>query len=370
MATPRAPRAAPTWTFAARFRRGAFGWKSDRAIERLDEAAAEIRAMVRQDPVLAADGAVRLIEKLSPAFENVDDSSGRLQAVIRDVFEQFVPLIGTVEVAPKTREAWLERLWQAMVDDEMPWIERLGDHWGTLCGSPEVASAWADELLPGLRAAWAPSAKGHGWYSGTIPCLSSLYAAGRHAELLALLESAKNVVPTSISTAEAIVAESEDVRTRAQHEAQRLVSDAHTRSDETIAGAEAKAAELVARAERQGEELVADERVVHLAEQRAREIVAEARAEAARLADQANSYCDDRLAAFEADLATLAKQVAGGREAVAQRRATAAEDLEKAHAAAAEARRRGTEEDPARQGARPGADDSHPDTHPEDPEHR
>ena len=74
MATPRAPRAAPTWTFAARFRRGAFGWKSDRAIERLDEAGAEIRARVRKD----ADGAVRLIEKLSPASENVDDSSGRL----------------------------------------------------------------------------------------------------------------------------------------------------------------------------------------------------------------------------------------------------------------------------------------------------
>ena len=189
MTTPRAPRPTPTWTFAARFRRGAFGWKSDLAIQRLDEAAAEIRAIARKDPALAADGAVRLFEKLSPAFENVDDSSGRLQAVIRDVIEQFVPLVGSVEVAPKTRQAWLDRLWQAMTDDQMPWIERLGDHWGTLCGSPEVASAWADELLPGLRSAWAPGAEGHGWYAGTVPCLSSLYAAGRHAELLVLLES-------------------------------------------------------------------------------------------------------------------------------------------------------------------------------------
>lgn len=189
MPTPRPPRASPTWTFAARFRRGAFGWKSDLAIKRLDEAAAEIRAMVRKDPVLAAGGAVRLFEKLSPAFENVDDSSGRLQSVIHGVFEEFVPVIGTVEVAAKTRHVWLERLWQAMSDDEIPWIERLGDHWGTLCGSPEVASTWADELLPGLRDAWAPGAKGHGWYSGTMPCLSSLYAAGRHAELLVLLES-------------------------------------------------------------------------------------------------------------------------------------------------------------------------------------
>ena len=148
MTTPRAPRPTPTWTFAARFRRGAFGWKSDLAIQRLDEAAAVIWVMARKDPALAADGAVRLFEKLSPAFENVDDSSGRLQAVIRDVIEQFVPLVGSVEVAPKTRQAWLDRLWQAMTDDQMPWIERLGDHWGTLCGSPEAASAWADELLP------------------------------------------------------------------------------------------------------------------------------------------------------------------------------------------------------------------------------
>ena len=47
MTTPRTPRPTPTWTFAARFRRGAFGWKSDLAIQRLDEAAAEIRAMAR-----------------------------------------------------------------------------------------------------------------------------------------------------------------------------------------------------------------------------------------------------------------------------------------------------------------------------------
>jgi hypothetical protein len=46
--------------------------------------------MVRKDPVLAADGAVRPIEKLSPAFENVDHYSGRLQAAIRNLFGQFL----------------------------------------------------------------------------------------------------------------------------------------------------------------------------------------------------------------------------------------------------------------------------------------
>lgn len=47
MATPRAPRTAPSWTFAARFRRVAFGWKSALDIQRPDEATAQIRAIGR-----------------------------------------------------------------------------------------------------------------------------------------------------------------------------------------------------------------------------------------------------------------------------------------------------------------------------------
>lgn len=179
----------PTWTFAKRFRRGAFGWKSDVALRRLGEAEAEILAVQRHDPALAAEGAVRLLEKISPAFENVDDSSGRLQAELRGVFEDFARLIGSAEVPRRTRDRWLERLWQAILDDEMPWIEGLGDHWGALCGSPDVASAWADRFLPELRASWSSRAKGDAWFPGTDACLSSLYAAGRHAELLALLKS-------------------------------------------------------------------------------------------------------------------------------------------------------------------------------------
>ncbi|NYH14216.1 hypothetical protein GGD41_001444 [Paraburkholderia bryophila] len=57
------------WAFATRFRRGAFGWKSALPIQRLKDALAEIRQIARADPVLAADGAVALLEKLSPALE-------------------------------------------------------------------------------------------------------------------------------------------------------------------------------------------------------------------------------------------------------------------------------------------------------------
>lgn len=59
------------WQFAPRFRRSAFGWRSDVPIQRIKEALVEIKAVARKDPVLAAEGAVTLLEKLSPALEQV-----------------------------------------------------------------------------------------------------------------------------------------------------------------------------------------------------------------------------------------------------------------------------------------------------------
>jgi hypothetical protein len=53
----------PQWQFAAR--RNAFGWKSDTPILRLNEALAELKLAARTDPLLAADGAVLLLEKVS-----------------------------------------------------------------------------------------------------------------------------------------------------------------------------------------------------------------------------------------------------------------------------------------------------------------
>ena len=46
------------WEFKARFRRGAFGWKSNPAIQRIRQAVSEMKKVARRDPALAADGAV------------------------------------------------------------------------------------------------------------------------------------------------------------------------------------------------------------------------------------------------------------------------------------------------------------------------
>jgi hypothetical protein len=63
------------WQFAARFRRNAFSWRSQLAIQRVREAVAEIKKVRRSDSVLAAEGAVLFLEKVSPALEHVDSSS-------------------------------------------------------------------------------------------------------------------------------------------------------------------------------------------------------------------------------------------------------------------------------------------------------
>lgn len=177
------------WAFRARFRRGAFGWKSSRlAVQRVKEAAAEIKKVARHDPVLGAEGAVLFLERVSPALEQVDSSSGALGTAVYNAVRDLVPIVAVVEVDAKTRDRWLERLWVAHEADRMPYIEVLADFWGELCASKEVASNWADRLLSTTRLALSPDPSLHGHFHGTSACLSALSAAERYHEIVELLE--------------------------------------------------------------------------------------------------------------------------------------------------------------------------------------
>lgn len=178
------------WQFPSRFRRHAFGWRSGTPVQRIKEAIAEIRQVARKEPVLAAEGAITLLEKLSPALEHVDSSSGALGSAVNTAIETLVPVIAKATVEPAIRQRWLERLWQALQDDEMPYLELLGDYWGELCVTPALASHWADEFVPVVESVWSPKSPGHGFFKGTSACLSTLFAAGRFDELLALIDKA------------------------------------------------------------------------------------------------------------------------------------------------------------------------------------
>ena len=117
------------WQFPTRIRPKAFGWKSSRtAVQGIQEAVTEIQGVARHDAILAAEGAVRLIERFSPALEHVDSSSGALGSAVNGAIEALVPIIAAASVPRKVREQWLERLYEAHEADGIPYIEILTDH--------------------------------------------------------------------------------------------------------------------------------------------------------------------------------------------------------------------------------------------------
>jgi len=177
------------WQFAGRFRRNAFGWRSQPAIQRVREAVAEIKRVARRDPVLGAEGAVLFLKKVSAALEQVDSSSGAIGTAVNHAIEELVSLIAKAPVDLGVRAKWLDRLWDAYVADTMPYIETLGDFWGELCATKELASVWTDNLIEPLRATWRDR-RTSSYFQGTLICLSSLLAAERYQELLDLLEIA------------------------------------------------------------------------------------------------------------------------------------------------------------------------------------
>jgi hypothetical protein len=176
------------WDFTRRFRRGAFGWKSPPAIQRVRQAVSEIKTVARHDPALAAEGAVLFLERVSPALEHVDSSSGAIGTAVNHAIEALVAIIASAAADATTRAGWLERLWEAHAHDEIPYIERLGDFWGELCVSPELASAWADRLVGIVTMALSPDPQVRGFFHGTTACLSALFRAGRFEEIFALVD--------------------------------------------------------------------------------------------------------------------------------------------------------------------------------------
>jgi hypothetical protein len=151
------------------------------------EAIAEIKKVAHKDPVRAGDGAVTFIERVSPALEHVDSSSGAIGTAVNNAIATLVAVIGSAPADARTRAAWLERLWDAHEADQIPYIESLAEYWGELCASRELAAAWADRLVGITRLALSPDKDRRGYFHGTSACLSALYGAERHTEIVDLV---------------------------------------------------------------------------------------------------------------------------------------------------------------------------------------
>ncbi len=180
------------WSFKSRLRARAFGWRGSKtAIARLKEAASEIKAVNRTNPVAAGEGAVVLMERLWPAFQDIDTSSGALGTAVNATLEKIISIVIAAPATPKVRAAWLERLYHAVQEDGVQYLYPLEERWGEVAVFPELMNEYADLLLPLLRRVWRSEPPG-GYVTGGTICLSCLLEVGRYEELLDLLRNVRH----------------------------------------------------------------------------------------------------------------------------------------------------------------------------------
>jgi hypothetical protein len=180
------------WTFNSRLRARAFGWRGSKtAIARLKEGVSEIKAVNRTDPIAAGAGAVALMERLWPAFQEIDTSSGALGNAVNAALAEIIPILIVAPATPKVRAAWLKRLYHAVQEDGVQYLYPLEERWGEVAVFPELMNEYADLLLPLLRRVWRSEPPG-GYVTGGTICLSCLLEVGRYEELLDLLRNVRH----------------------------------------------------------------------------------------------------------------------------------------------------------------------------------
>ncbi|SHE24073.1 ATPase [Actinomyces glycerinitolerans] len=146
--------------------------------------------------------------------------------------------------------------------------------------------------------------------------MSSSAIVGRQ-EALDLIDRAREAVPTAVHRAEEIVADADAVLAQGREESRRILNHA----------------------QEEAERLVAGENIVRMANDRADAIISTAEERAARLRHGADDYSDRSLAALQAEIDKLAEQVQAGRDALAARLETAANDAAAAEREQQEANR-------------------------------
>ena len=175
------------WAFKPGMRAGAYNWKSSaKATDRLKSASTEIRAVARTDPTSAAEGVIALAQRIWPAFEHIDTSSGALGNAVRRTLEDLLPILIEAPADEKTRAKWLEQLREAIEEDGVDYLAPIAERFGQIAAYPELMNLHADRDLDMIRAAWSDHARFSHVTTATLT-LSCLLEAGRYEELMALL---------------------------------------------------------------------------------------------------------------------------------------------------------------------------------------
>jgi F0F1-type ATP synthase membrane subunit b/b' len=127
-----------------------------------------------------------------------------------------------------------------------------------------------------------------------VPLSTSVLIASKD-EVVQLLESAIERLPAELGQARWMIREREDYLARVQREGDEIVDAARARAERMV-----QKTEIVREAQRSAQHLVDD-----------------ARSQANRLRHEAEDYCDQKLAAFEAVLDKTMRSVVAGREKLA-----------------------------------------------------
>ena len=193
----------------------------------------------------------------------------------------------------------------------------------------------------------------------SIPLSASIMV--NKAEILDLLDQAREALPEDLVAADAVVADADAVLVHADSAAEQAIAKANTRASSTLEAANTKADQIVsaareeaerttsradaeaeatlaqaradaeaalADAQAQADRLVSTENIVRMAEDRAREIVADARREEANLREGADDYVAQSLGELAGLISDLQRRTDAGRRTIAERRGVDVTDVE------------------------------------------
>ena len=135
------------WVFKTYFRANSYGWRGSKlAVKRTKEALREIKKVSQQDEILAAEGAIYLMSRFWPAFQQIDTSSGSLGSAVCSTMDELLPIITNAPAHLTLRQRWLDMLWEILEADGVDYTSAIAEHWGELAGSTAEASRRADKF--------------------------------------------------------------------------------------------------------------------------------------------------------------------------------------------------------------------------------
>ena len=197
--------------------------------------------------------------------------------------------------------------------------------------------------------------------SRTVPLSASIMI--NKAELLDLLDQAREALPEDLVAADAVVADADAVLGRADSAAETRIAEANSRASSTLDQANERAAQIISDAEEEAERtrsradeatalvsqarsdaeatiadanaqaarIVSTENIVRMAEDRAREIVSEAKRSAASLREGADDYVANSLDELARLISDLSRRTDAGRRTIAERRGVGVTDVDLAN---------------------------------------